>query len=290
MLIAVLAIALLVGTVSAGLLGYYGKLTITGTVAQSVKLNGKTWDVPTPYTGVALVGGDIWRTPDIQTITNGAGTSETILLETTVSDEDPIAQGVTYGYEFRLSIPADGNAKPYGYDNLKMKSWPALTLGGITSLTLEYYLVETEAGDSPYFVLITEDGWELVNDQKTGAPTGEWRQYDALTCNWHLDFYAWSGPWSDIAATWGDKKVTSIIVGYGLWGTAVRETAWVRNILVNGYSVIDNGIIIPADSNHSYAYEWTKYDNRNIEFKLRLEFPNNFVGTFAAETTVKPAP
>jgi hypothetical protein len=289
MLIAVLAIALLVGTVSAGLLGYYGRLTITGTVDQSVKLNGRTWDVPTEYPGIALVGGDIWRTPDIQTITNDGGSSETILLDTTVSDGDIEELGVTHGYEFRLSIP-EGEAAPYGYDNLKMESWPDLTLGSITSLTLEYYLEATEAGDSPYFVLITADGAELVNDQVTDpTAVGEWRKYDALTCNWHVGFYEWSGSWADYIYWHGGEKVTMIIVGYGLWGTAVRETAWVRNILVNGYSVIDNGIIIPADSDHYYGYTYTKYDNRNIEFKVRLEFPNNFVGTFNVETKVKPA-
>jgi hypothetical protein len=123
MLIAVLAIALLIGTVSATLLTYYGRIETSATVGQSVLLDDKDINGMPITETISAVGGD--KVGRCHWLRNRASVPVTVQLVSWGGEgygyyEYPEGVTVTYhkplGYSWSGKTVHTGGAKPYEVD------------------------------------------------------------------------------------------------------------------------------------------------------------------------------
>jgi hypothetical protein len=284
MLIAVLAIALLVGAVSATVISYFGYIQTTANVIQSVRLNGKAWDDPTVYKP-DVYAGDTWCTPDWQTLSNDAGVPVPIKLETTIS---PV-EGVTSWYTFILSV--DGTVGDW--DRIVTAPAGVSKLSDITSLS--FYWMANAASGLPYPVIeldMSDDGiadtwvvWNIGPDKDTSGAT-PWTQWTGVPNSWHVatiagGYAGGTGDWAWVLAGYGNGQVLSIKVAIGEGSTNLNSIVYIKDIKVNDNSAIDYGIILPANSA-------SKVEG-HVYFLVCAYFPTTTIGKFTITTVVKPA-
>lgn len=280
LLIAVLAIALLVGIASATIINHFGYTQITAGVMQPVRLNGNDWNVPTVYEPT-VYGGETWYTP-WQMLSNHGNIPIPIKLETTISPTD----GITSEYQFHLNIDAASSPNTK-WD--RVVTVPAVaTIDDITSLNFEYMLTVGEDGLSPYFVLeldTNDDGmadeW-AVSWQDNDTPLNTWVTYAGISGReWHPGDGTTKTTFASVQSGFAGAELLAIKVAIGYWGNLKQTTAIVRNIMVNGSPAIDNGIILPAKSASTVE--------GHVYFQVCFNFPTMTVGTFTITTVVKPA-
>jgi len=126
----VIALLAMAGLGSAGLLSYYGMITGTATVEQSVKVDGKS--VPDSL-GISYDASGVAGYTDIDgphSLTNDADVPATVSFETTQNDGD--VEGITTRYYGTLALE---NKEDFGPDG----AWSVIEGDGISGL-LKYYL------------------------------------------------------------------------------------------------------------------------------------------------------
>jgi len=294
--ISVIAIALLAmaGLASAGVLSYYGMITGTATVSQSVKVDGQNWniDIMEAFTGDLVAGNTLYGA--MHYISNDASVPAIVKLETTKSGPwlDTIAEGVTYTYEFKINTTGTVS----NWDRVVTVPSPSITkVSDITSWKFKYMLL-TGVSESPYIVLELDtdgngikDEW-LVSWQEYGVSTGTWYTYTknewhTVVCSNHRPGESQGhDPLAETITECGytNAKVLAIKVAVGEWASVVPTTEKVKDILINGLSAIENGIIIPAKSSTT--------PEGNVEFDLEYAFNiTAYPGTYTITTGIKPA-
>jgi len=276
MLIAVLAIALLVGTASAALLTYFGRITTTVMVSQSVKLDGlgypDSMNVLDEVSGVA--GSQIHG--DLHWLTNANPDTDAIVsLDSTIISGD--SDGLTIVPKFRLDAVVD-------QDNDDLFVIPPTTIwNDFVSVSFDC-LVETGSAylKSPH-----------VNIALRNPDTGE---ATCLIVSFEYDVSL--GVWQTITFTKADLgSVTPIfgsIVptdmfnsvsieiadGAGVITAGQEQTVWVKNPTIRAGS----GPILMTWFRVPHPYTDDNIPARTVHFVMGYDFAMNAV---AGERTVR---
>lgn len=160
MLIATLAIALLVGAASAAVLTYFGRITATVTVSQSVKLDGLglpdsvITDVASGVAGSQIHG-------SLHYLTNDSPDKDAVVsLDSTVISGD--SAGLTVVPKFRLDAVN-------GEDNDDLMVIPPTTIwSNFVSVSFDYFITEDSIYTNTPHVNIA------LREPTTGEPTVFW--------------------------------------------------------------------------------------------------------------------
>jgi len=232
LLIAVLAIALLVGLASAAVLTHYGRITGTVTVQQSVKLDNlgvpDSMAITETVDGVAgsqFHGSVHWLTnanPDIDAI---------VSLDVTILSGDP--DGLTVSPKFRLDAVQDQDN-----DDLLVIA-PTTSWDSFVSISFEYMV---EAGSTyqktPHVNIVLRDGTGefqcIIVSNEYDVTLGQWAtatftRQNLIDSGWcSIDFGSITGSWVlncfTIEVADGARTITADQV----------QTVWVKNPMFGG--------------------------------------------------------
>jgi hypothetical protein len=307
MLIAVLAMALLVGVVSAGVIQYFGQIQMTANVRQAILLDGRDYTtMPITETPVDVAGGEsFWRLHYLQSQTS---VPVTLKLETSYSPSLTDAE-ITTTYNTEIT---DDNTNFGSRSNEIVAIGVSLTLNQIfASAGLKYtYTVlvgGAYSGASPIVaVLDLTDGRYIVLFPGWGARTGlnelqfsETIAYDSCVTNHAVDFVVydstfhkiWGSPGSYPAFAGiktspgvpitGTETVTRIAIQHQ--GANTSETDRLESLAFGGYSFpfiqIQEGV------------SFTLQPGQTVYFVARYKFAlDTYPYAYTITTTVKPYP
>jgi len=205
LLIASLAIVLLVGTVSAGLLTYYGRITGTVTVSQAVTLDDKIWaasDITETVSGAAgssILGAEHW-------LRNQADKRILVNLETT---SYPILELSAAYPEYKLDATTDDDA-------LYVVLNDYITWNDFGGLSFDY-LMKSDDGHKaiPQCNLALRDSAGTV-------------KYYASWVSWETGITGTIGVRTSITYNKDDFEIydTAWTTKYGLWSTLKGDPGW----------------------------------------------------------------
>ena len=204
MLIAVLAIVLLVGVVSAATISYFGQIKVTTTVSQAVLVDGKSYaDMPIEETATVAGGESFCRPHWLKSQTS---------VPVTVGLYTPPEAGITVTYSTQIT---DNNTN-FGSEDNEVVAFPITsglilnTLFAGDGLKYTYTVLAggTFGGASPIIaVLDLADGRHIVLFPGWGARTGlnelqfsETIAYDSCVTNHAVDFVVYDSTFHKI---WG---------------------------------------------------------------------------------------
>lgn len=283
----VLALIVLAGLGSAGLLTYYGMIIGTVTVEQGLTIDGNAWNVPIEEQATIYSTQEKTITSANHQLRNAADNDVVVkLISTCTADKtDNSCEDTDTISLFELSIPAaDANQVQ---DRVVAKS-DAITVNAIDTLSFDYKLTVTTSGNSPYFVL----GLDTNDDGVQDGWVISWQDKSMAADTWHthgtdLTFHivgssdcTQSDPCNlaEVKDEVGTAKVLEVKAMLGYWGDTTATTALVKNIEVNGASLIDvNGIIVPDDS-------FTD-ENGHVDFSIETHFPQGMKPAIYTITT-----
>jgi hypothetical protein len=270
MLIAVLAIALLIGAASAAVLTYYGKITGTVSVAQSVLVDGLAYpdSMGITYTIDGAVAGNSYKS--YHELINRANVPAVVRLDTSVSD--PV--GVTVSYQLvttpfgkrggwagwttedkysgewsvKMWVPAipaeiynvgalvQIPITPTTLDNVPAFGTMTFKVKGDWDKVMPYYQLKLDLGSNDFgrFVVM-QPGEKTIIDE-----TGEWDTGKVTADSWYI--WAFSGTsvgagpktltdWHTwLTTNYPSYKVLFVDVQYGWWGPTVGGTIYVDSV------------------------------------------------------------
>jgi hypothetical protein len=265
MLIAVLAIALLVGTTSATLLTYFGRITSTVTVSQSVKLDDLGYPGSLGITeDVSGVAGSQFHGP-VHWLTNANPEIDAIVsLDSTITGGDP--EGLTITPKFRLdAVQGQDN------DDLLVIA-PTTSWDSFVSISFEYMVeVGSTYQKTPHVNIVLRD-----------PSTGEFKciivstEYDVTLGQWNTATFTKdnliNSGWCDIGfgsinANWVLNCFTREVAdGSGPITAAQVQTVWVKNPTFGGAVM------------YWFRVPNTNYGNipaRVVAFKMGYDFAMN---------------
>jgi len=163
----VLALIVLAGLGSAGLLAYYGMITGTAIVEQSVKVDGKSVpdSLAISYDASGVAGSTVIEGP--HTLTNNANVEAPIIIETTY-DPDGVGISTKYTSEIILTekivdfskdvweIPGDAKTVKVGYTMVGDTFTAEVTKGADENYVLIYYKDNSDRFNSPAKAILIE--------------------------------------------------------------------------------------------------------------------------------------
>jgi hypothetical protein len=280
MLIVVLAIALLIGTVSAAVLTYYGQITGTVTITQAVLLDGKAWpDSSITETVSGVAGSQLYG--DLHRLVNHAEKVVIVNLPSTVTSAPyGDAAGLTVQPCYRLestigSADNDEDAVPFTND--------PITWGDFGSITFDYYIESGSTDTKAPHVNIYMENINCLVSTHGKEPTGTIGSWNIVTYR-KADFSAVSGTISDIGS-FGLKYGFTIESGSPGVINTVAQVVWVKNIVAlksNGNGIALTGIRLPTQT-------YPNIPARVMEFKMSYDFRFDACpGTYVVRTDVVP--
>lgn len=286
--VVVLALVAMAGMASAGLLSFYGMITGTAIVAQSVKLDGMSCnegcsdtDVTSGVAGSQIGGDDHALTnanPDVHAVVSLDSTP------TSCPNED--CEGLTITPKFKLEpdYPSYQGAND-DEDSLILVPTSDITYADFSEVYFEYYIVEEGLAQSPHVNVWFSDGTYrcLLGKGKESASTGRW-----------LDYTAAKGDLAEWVCLDRDGNLAEVDVGdtWKLTHAAIEvgdptednvegdmQTVWVKNPMINDaeqYFGIPNAF-------------FGNYPAKTVEFHMGYEFAiNAYPGDYTIETQVTP--
>jgi len=277
MLIAVLAIALLVGTASAALLTYFGRITATVMVSQSVKLDGlgypDSMGVLDEVSGVA--GSQIHG--DLHWLTNANPDKDAIVsLDSTIISGD--SDGLTIVPKFRLdAVVGEDN------DDLFVIP-PTTTWGAFVSVSFDYFITEDSVYTNTPHVNIalrdpdTGEANCLIVSNEMPTSKDEWLTV-TFTKEWieANSFLAFGS----IADTDVFNSISiEVADGSGVITTEQVQTVWVKNPTIRAGS----GPIPLSWFRVPHYYEGCNVPALTVHFVMGYDFAMNAA---AGERTVR---
>ena len=281
-----LALIAIAGLASAGLLRYYGMITGTATVEQSVKLDGRQCGIEPgcelTENVIGVAGTQI--DGDVHSLTNANPNIDAIVsLDSTITEcaggfeTDGTCAGLTVTPKFRLDA-VEGQAN----DDLHVIP-PTTTWSDFSSVSFDYLVTDNSTYEKTPHVNIalrdpstgefkclivssekdaTKGVWESVTFTKSELESA-WR-----TCNEINDSWVFNSVTIEVAD--GAGKITSEQV----------QTVWVKNIKVNGVDKL--WFRVP---NSQYGNE----PARTVHFKMGYDFAMDaYPGNYIVETKVTP--
>jgi len=320
MLIAVLAIALLVGVVSAATISYFGQIKVTTTVSQAVLVDGKSY-VDMPIEEMATVaGGESFCRP--HWLTSQTSVPVNLQFETTIL---PDATGVTVsylkstGYKDTVKTLAYGTTVYYPIDVI------VEDIGSEIQWTFDFFAYNTTSmqGDGKFAgcVIVSLDGitpdFQIHNNDGTCSAFlwGTWlySPYDKTGGGWHgwhTSEVAWSTEVEDIEGIdatgnmyYVDNSEGKLVITIdktklnATFGWAVYASQFHFYAPNNGYSVYPEGFDwanIPFKSAmilEPITSPFTLYSGESLDFYICYKFDLLIeAGTYYIYTTVKPYP
>jgi hypothetical protein len=306
MLIAGLAIALLIGIVSAATISYFGQIQTTAKVKQAVLLDGRDFNQPLTET-VNVAGGDsFWRLHYLQSQTS----VPVSLVVTTDYDPDLTDDEIVTTYTTEIT---DDNTNFGSRSNEIVAIGTSLTLDQVFAgdgLKYEYTVINggTYDGASPIIaVLDLADGKHIVlfpgwGDRPKGSYYLQYSEtvaYDS-GANHYVDFVIYSADW---VKQWSSVSTTPIYRPF----SAVKSTG-----ILNGNEVVTRVAIQHQGANtgekdrldllafggYSFPFiqiqdsaPFTLQPGQTVYFVARYKFAVDiYPYTYTITTTVKPAP
>jgi len=316
MLIAVLAIALLVGVVSAATISYFGQIKVTTTVSQAVLVDGQSYPFVIEEDATVAGGESFCR---YHWLTSQTSVPVSLKFETYVS---PDSNGVTVSYlkSKGYKVPVTTVAS-YGIPiNVTVED-----IGSWIQWTFNFFAHNTSnaEGDGKFAacVIISFDGakpaFQIHNNDGTCStfPWGTWlySPYDLTGGGWHgwhTSEAAWNTKVEDI--WWIDATGNMYYVSNseGKLTVAIHKTKldatfyWAVYASIAHFSTIPysisvypgdftwgNETFVPATILEEITSPFTLYAGQVLPFYIRYKFDLLIkAGTYDIYSTVKPAP
>jgi hypothetical protein len=297
MLIAVLAIALLVGVVSAATISYFGQVKMTANVTQAVLVDGHSYPYVIGETADVAGGESFCR---YHWLTSQTSVPVTVLFETAYDpglwDNEITTTIIPYmevtGYDSEDPfLPTHYKKYRYLYDaDTGTDGWQITTLNGIDTITYKYMVLGDSSGfNKPYVVLDLDTNADSIADiwivemMPPEAPSKDtWYEVTLDSgSKFHVPGTGWTqqspGTLNEIKATYGSATVLKTSIAFGAFPGAETYKAYGGIIQVDTFSTqIDTLTLQP--------YEY-------LNFYICYKFdPLIEDGTYDIYTTIKPYP
>jgi hypothetical protein len=316
MLIAVLAIALLVGVVSAATISYFGQVKMTATVNQAVLLDGKDY-TQMPITEEATVaGGEFFLKPhwlqsqtsvpvQLQFVTDkrGAGDEITVSYLKSKGYSTTVTTSPTTGIPINVTVEDIGDWIQWTFNFFAHNTSNAEGNGKFAAC-----VIISLDGSKPAFQIHNNDG------TCSAFSWGTWlySPYDPTGGGWH-GWHTSENEWStEVTSIWwieaeGDMYFTSNpqgILTVRIHKTQLDATfGWAVYASIAHFSTIPYSIsVYPADFAwgsekfvsaailEEITLPFTLYPREVLPFYIKYKFAVNiYPGTYTIYSTVKPA-
>jgi len=276
-LIAVLAIALLVGIVSAAVLTHFGRITATVTVEQSVKLDGlsmpESWGITDEVSGVA--GSQIHG--DLHWLTNANPDTDAIVsLDSTIISGD--SDGLTIVPKFRLDA-VEGN------DNDDLLVIPPTTIwNDFMSISFDCFVeLGSDYEKSPHINIAlrdptTGDANCLIVSSEKDVSLGVWQTITFTKS----DLEGVTPIFGAIVATDMFNSISiEVANGWDVIQSGQAQTVWVKNPTITRSS---DGTTLMTWFRVPHPYTGDNIPARTVHFVMGYDFAMNAA---AGERTVR---
>jgi hypothetical protein len=277
--IALIAIAALA---SAGLLSYYGMITGTATVSQSVLVDGYDITHGTITEPFSVKGGETKETS--HTITDQSSQAALVKLDSVITSGPYGGDGVRITYGFTLSS-LNSTTPGEEVDVLRMPvgmTWSELIN---VSYTFRMTSAENKNCNNPFVVLyIDSDNDGKVDGMYSTPQTTEVTCDVEATKTWvKSDFFKVYG--TDVT---GDTRILSVGIDVGWQGSAETnpgaQTTKLKEVKINGNLISKPGIVVVIGGTNNPA------PTRTLDFSIIYDFALEiYPGTYTIETKVIPA-
>jgi len=272
---------LLVGVASAGLLTYYGKITATINVEQSVKLDGKSIpqsEITEVIDGVA--GSQMDGT--VHYLTNANPDKDAIVsLDSECISGPNGCDGLTITPKFRLdAVVGDDN------DDLFVIP-PTGTWSDFESVSFDYFITEDSVyTKTPHVNIALRDGEGnavcLLVSNEIATSKGEWKTatFDKSAMESGSKIPLVDGGCDNLEDLTYNSVTIEVADGWNVIQEGQQQTVWVKNVKVNG---VDNlWFRVP---NANYGNE----PARTVHFVMEYDFDiASQGGTYTVNTVVTP--
>jgi hypothetical protein len=280
--IAAIALLAIAGLASAGLLSYYGIITGTATVEQSVLVDGK--DVTTGSLTIpesfSVKGGETKET--YHWITDQSSQAALVKLDSVITSGPYGGNGVRITYGFTLSSLAS-TTPGEEVDVLRMPV--DMTWGELINVSYTFKMTSTNNCYNPFVVLYIDSNNDGKVDGMYSTP-----QTTEVTCDVEAT-KTWER--NNFSKVYGNNvqdstRILSIGIDVGWQGSATTnpgaQTTKLKEVKINGNLVSKPGIVvvIGGTSNH--------LPTRTLDFNIIYDFALEiYPGTYTIETKVIPA-
>jgi hypothetical protein len=321
MLIAVLAIALLVGVVSAATISYFGQIQMTANVRQAILLDGKDYTTMPITETASVAGGEFFLRP--HWLQSQTSVPVDLKFETSIL---PDATGVTVSYlkstDYKVTVKTlEYDATTYYPIKVTVED-----IGSAIRWTFDFFAYNTTAmegnGHFAGAVIISLDGvkpaFQIHDNDGTCAayPWGKWlySPYDLTGggwYGWHTSEAGWNTPvdglwWVDAT---GERDFTVNLEGKltvtidktkldATFGWAVYANQFGFYAPNNGYTCYPAGFIwgtnevfVSAAILGEITSPFTLAPGKRLDFYIRYKFALDiYPYAYTITTTVKPYP